>query len=130
MTPERWRRLKALFEEALGVSEEAREALLAAAPDDELRADVRRLLADHAAAQAAGFIEPPPVELDLRGSLLGPYRLEEAIGRGGMGVVYRARREGDVAQEVAVKLIGRFAVGLSLEQFRTCLLYTSDAADE
>jgi non-specific serine/threonine protein kinase/serine/threonine-protein kinase len=36
-----------------------------------------------------------------------------------MGVVYRARREGDVAQEVAVKLIGRFAVGLSLEQFRT-----------
>ena len=64
------------------------------------------------AAEAAGFIEPPPIEIDLTGARLGAYRLEEAIGRGGMGVVYRARREGDVEHEVAVKLIGRFAVGL------------------
>jgi serine/threonine protein kinase len=119
MTPERWRSVKALFEEALALDASGREALLAAAADDDLRDQARRLLADHAAAEAAGFIEPPPVELDLAGTRLGPYRLEEAIGRGGMGVVYRARREGDVAQEVAVKLIGRFAVGLSLEQFRT-----------
>jgi tetratricopeptide (TPR) repeat protein len=119
MTPERWRRLKALFEEALGVPEQARDAFVAASADGDLRADVRRLLADHAAAEAAGFIEPPPVEPDLTGARLGAYRLEEPVGRGGMGVVYRARREGDVPQQVAVKLIGRFAVGLSLEQFRT-----------
>jgi tetratricopeptide (TPR) repeat protein len=119
MTPERWRSVKALFEEALVLDASGREALLAAAADDDLREQARRLLRNHAAAEAARFIEPAPVEPDLAGTRLGPYRLEEAIGRGGMGVVYRARREGDVAQEVAVKLIGRFAVGLSLEQFRT-----------
>jgi len=39
---------------------------------------------------------------------LGPFRLVERIGRGGMGVVYRGVREGeDFAQEVAVKLVRR-----------------------
>lgn len=43
--------------------------------------------------------------IDMR---LGPFRLVERIGRGGMGVVYRGVREGaDFAQEVAVKLVRR-----------------------
>ncbi|MEO7433384.1 MAG: serine/threonine-protein kinase [Dokdonella sp.] len=42
------------------------------------------------------------------GRLLGPFRLLERIGRGGMGVVYRGTREGaDFAQQVAIKLIRR-----------------------
>ncbi|WP_386065327.1 tetratricopeptide repeat protein [Tahibacter sp. UC22_41] len=44
----------------------------------------------------------------LVGTRLGTFRLHERIGRGGMGVVYRAEREdADFHQEVAVKLIRR-----------------------
>ena len=38
------------------------------------------------------------------GRRLGPYQLLEAIGRGGMGVVYRARQP-SVSRDVAIKLI-------------------------
>ncbi len=44
----------------------------------------------------------------LVGEMLGPFRVIERIGRGGMGIVYRGLREGaDFAQEVAIKLIRR-----------------------
>ncbi|MEO6076894.1 MAG: serine/threonine-protein kinase [Dokdonella sp.] len=44
----------------------------------------------------------------LIGELLGPFRIVDRIGRGGMGIVYRGVREGaDFAQEVAIKLIRR-----------------------
>ncbi|MEO7013891.1 MAG: serine/threonine-protein kinase, partial [Dokdonella sp.] len=44
----------------------------------------------------------------LIGSLLGPFRVAERIGRGGMGIVYRGVREGsDFTQAVAIKLIRR-----------------------
>jgi serine/threonine-protein kinase len=44
----------------------------------------------------------------LAGSLLGPFRVVERIGRGGMGVVYRGEREdADFTQTVALKLIRR-----------------------
>ena len=42
------------------------------------------------------------------GRKIGVYRLEEEIGRGGMGAVYRARRtDGEFDQTVAIKLIKR-----------------------
>ncbi len=44
----------------------------------------------------------------LIGETLGPFRVIERIGKGGMGVVYRGMREGaDFAQTVAIKLIRR-----------------------
>ncbi len=55
--------------------------------------------------------EAPAAHTDedpLIGARLGPFRVVERIGRGGMGVVYRGTREGaDFAQDVALKLIRR-----------------------
>ncbi len=55
-----------------------------------------------AATTAADDVDP------LLGARLGPFRVCERIGRGGMGVVYRGEREGaDFHQQVALKLIRR-----------------------
>ena len=40
------------------------------------------------------------------GDTLGPYRLEEVLGEGGMGLVFKARRDGD-DQPVALKVLKR-----------------------
>ena len=73
-----------------------------------LAARVRAMLAR---IEAQGdFADPHPHEgADaLPGTRLGPFRVAERIGRGGMGIVYRAQREdADFAQEVAIKLIRR-----------------------
>ena len=49
---------------------------------------------------------------------IGSYVLEEEIGRGGMGIVYRARRKND-NQAVAVKMIlaGNFAAPIERQRF-------------
>jgi tetratricopeptide (TPR) repeat protein len=99
MTPERWRRVKQLFEETLDAGPEARAARLAAAgrEDPEVGAEVDRLLAAH--ADAADFMEESPVrglaatvasEGRLTGTVRGSYRLGPRIGAGGTGEVYEA----------------------------------------
>ena len=59
--------------------------------------------------EADGGAPEEPVAADpLLGTLLGPFRVDERVGRGGMGIVYRGLREGeDFAQEVALKVIHR-----------------------
>jgi eukaryotic-like serine/threonine-protein kinase len=120
MTPERWSSIKALFKAALEVDAAARDRLLAdsCGGDAALRAEVQDLLDQHAAAERVGFIESPATlpEGGQEGLRLGPYRLQEMIGQGGMGSVYRAVREGEVTQRVAVKLITRGMEGRSARQ--------------
>lgn len=48
-------------------------------------------------------------DLNLR---LGPYRLTQLLGRGGMGVVYQAEQLEPVRREVAIKLINPGAAGM------------------
>src|SRR5262245_12338016 len=79
----------------------ARRAFLAEAcgPDAALRARVEELLAVH--ERAASFLESPPAapavttELPASegpGTVIGPYKLLEQIGEGGMGAVWMAQQ--------------------------------------
>src|SRR5689334_3265171 len=101
MTPERWQALKEIFHATLDCAPEQRELLLAArcAGDDELRAEIAALLAEHAQAstflgrrareQAAGALRIDALGL-APGRRILHYELIAPLGEGGMGIVYRA----------------------------------------
>lgn len=72
----------------------------------------------------ASFLETPPVGLDRTddfpvpgeqpGSFIGPYKLLQKIGEGGMGIVYMAEQISPVHRRVALKII---KPGLDSRQF-------------
>ena len=131
MTPERWQRVKDLFETALAQEPAARAVFLAgAAPDDPVLAEeVLRLLASD--AKAGAFLSTPPGATSLGlasraaftvpvGRHIGPYRILAEIAQGGMGAVYRAVRDDDQYQkQVAIKLVrGGMGPDLVIERFK------------
>jgi serine/threonine protein kinase/tetratricopeptide (TPR) repeat protein len=80
--------------------------------DPELCRRVERLL--QAYPQAGSFLEKPAVEIqrtvdpvpgEAIGSRIGPYKLLQKIGEGGMGTVYVAEQEQPVKRRVALKVI-------------------------
>jgi eukaryotic-like serine/threonine-protein kinase len=108
--PERWQRLREVFPAALAIVPDERPARLAevCGADAGLRAEVESLLAAHEAA--AGFLSGPGeeelAEASLDGERLGPYRIVNRLGAGGMGVVYLAlRADGEFQQRVALKVV-------------------------
>src|SRR5437588_3120229 len=102
VTPERWKQIEAIFEQALEVPDEKRVEFLKnnCNGDDELCREVESLLNSH--AQAGSFIDKRSLffsddrteEGDILSvnELVGSYRIVRELGRGGMGTVYLAER--------------------------------------
>jgi non-specific serine/threonine protein kinase/serine/threonine-protein kinase len=118
----RWQRVKDVFQAALDRPAAERPAFLAetCGDDHEVRREVESLLA--ARRDAGGFLSAPAVpetvDPDVDGRRIGPYRLLGRIGRGGMGVVYRAVRDDDVFHKtVALKVVPGEATADHLRRF-------------
>ncbi len=121
MTPEeirRQRRVLDALDTALQWPRDTRARMLAETFGEEpwLLAELRELIAEAERAQgslptalpmaAALGSEPEPP------ATLGPWRLGELLGRGGMGRVYRAQRnDGSFEQRVAVKVLRQSLTG-------------------
>ena len=107
MTDDRWARIDTILQAALVRPADARELFVrdACGDDAALRDEVMSLLAH--AASADGFLELTPSEAGKRlepGETLGPYSINQWIGAGGMGEVYRAR-DPRLGRDVAIKIL-------------------------
>ena len=78
----------------------------------DLRPRIEALLRN--ANDASGYLESPPLALgaaidqpplERPGTQIGPYKILEQIGEGGMGVVYMAEQTHPVQRKVALKVI-------------------------
>ncbi len=119
MTPERWNQIQDLFESALEKEPATREVWLreACAGDEGLLQEVLSLLkadGDHVSmleGNALDAMKDMDVSdladgLSMEGKEIGPYRLLQQIGAGGMGLVFLAERaDGLFEHRVALKLI-------------------------
>lgn len=119
MNLEKWAKVKEIFGAAVELPREEREKFIKdnCGADETLLFEVRSLL--EAEIKAGEFIESPAfsplTELVTErrkpsrvGQIVGAYKLEKEIGRGGMGAVYLASRaDREFQKQVAVKLIKR-----------------------
>ena len=108
LSPERWAQVQELLLEALQRPAAEREAFLARASVDDpaLQDEVRSLLvASDDEGLLPDTLERPAPAVPLL-QWVGPYHLLRELGRGGMGTVYLAEREGEgFTQRVALKLM-------------------------
>ena len=108
LTTDDFARVEALFAEVSALHGADRESAIDSSLHDrpDLIKELQALLAAHdALAAAAPSSEAADARLDIGGSV-GPYRLVERIGRGGMGEVFKAERsDGAFDRYVAIKVM-------------------------
>ncbi len=146
VTTDRWPRVEEVFHAARDLPRDRRPAFVREACDGDPRLvrEVESLLrsmdaldaldATSAAGARVGFLEGPASahvdestdgsdagEWDESGRVIGPYRLIELLGTGGMGAVYLAEREDDAYRaRVAIKIVKRgMDTAQVLHRFRT-----------
>lgn len=117
MSHNRWQRIEEVFHHAADLAPSQRAGFLesACAGDHDLRRQVESLLANDdskdnlieaAVSQALGKLpqEPSARREDLVGQRIGPYLINELIGEGGMGLVFKAC-DMQLNRSVAIKVL-------------------------
>lgn len=113
MNPEKWRKIKEIFNEAVEMNSAECDKFLQNI-DEETRVEVLRLIK---AEKQNNFAQPIANLSDLWqeksvenyvGKIIGGYKIVREIGVGGMGIVFEAvRAKDDFTQTVALKLLKR-----------------------
>ena len=154
MNRKQWLQVTRIFTDALEVDREKRDQWLddVCGEDNELYKEVQSLLKAYTSPglpdlslnkvrqSAVSWMELQ----DKKGRQIGPYQLHEMIGRGGMGVVYRAydcRLNRDVAikfppqywslnEQTKKRFLNEARIAASLDHPNICTIYEADELDD